>query len=290
MPTADFTTALTRVDRAVAHREELWAAALVHKTEHPLAQRFQTIDSEVCAVISATSPFPVEVAVIFGEWLYNLRAALDALIYELAVDNTDQDPPPNADVLQYPICDTPEKFEKTANRKRGYLCDLFVWARTGIEHTQPHYIPTGSKGHALWWLSELAKLDRHRRHHLLAWRVSAIEVRASGDKFIEEGFRICDRQWSFISGTAPLELVALRRRSGSGTLSTHDLDVAYTIQPDLPDWVDDAVPGFGRDCRLDQRMVTIEDVVRSIIEQFHDRILDQEPWSEPQNSQDTGRE
>lgn len=41
----------------------------------------------------------------FGEWLYNLRASLDYIIWAAAAFASGTLPPPNEEVLQYPIYD-----------------------------------------------------------------------------------------------------------------------------------------------------------------------------------------
>lgn len=275
MPTPDLSTALLRISRAEFHRAELWSRSEDHKIKFPFDLKFHHEGSEVSCTVQSIAPFPVELSVIFGEWLYNLRTALESLVYELAVDNTRMNPPPHARALQFPICDDPAEFPKLAKKR---LRDLSDWARTGIEHTQPYHIPTGNGGHALWWLDKLAKLDRHRRHHLIEWRVTAIDAQASPEKFIRNDHRVCDREWSFIDTATPLELVAMHRRPGSGPIEDRDLGVRYMVQPDIPSWVDDAVPGFGRKQRLDERMSTIETAVRGIIEQFRDRLDHHDPW------------
>lgn len=275
MPTANFDTALARVDRAVVHREELWNAAAAHLQDHPINREFDVRPDEVRSTVQATAPFPASISIIFGEWLYNLRAALDSLLYELAVEDTQSDPPTNARQRQYPIIEQQESFNK---KSKQALADLTDWTRTGIESTQPYHVPTGYRGHALWWLNELARLDRHRRHHLLEWRIIDLQADANTAKFLREGTRICDQNTAFVTAQSPLELVAYRRRQATA-LEERDVTMTYTVQPDIPEWVAQAAPGFGTNSHLGQRMVTVEACVRLTIEQFRDRIPGRTPWT-----------
>ena len=55
-------------------------------------------------------PTPPEMAVLIGEWLYNLRCALDYSVYAAAVCVSGQDPPPGAGQLQFPIYESEAAF------------------------------------------------------------------------------------------------------------------------------------------------------------------------------------
>ena len=48
-------------------------------------------------------PMPADFAGLFGEWLYNLRASLDYVIWAAAAYASGTLPPPNEGILQYPI-------------------------------------------------------------------------------------------------------------------------------------------------------------------------------------------
>lgn len=274
MPSADFTTALARVERAVTHREELWAAAAAHIENHPLVKDYDIRPDMVRSTVQATTPFPVEVSVIFGELLYNLRAALDSILYELAVEDTQKNPPTAAGARQYPIIADATSFSDKSKRA---LTGLDEWTRTGIENTQPYHVKTGAKGHALWWLNELARLDRHRRHHLFEWRVVDLQAHANPVKF-QPCQRMCDPDRVFVTDQKPLELVAFPRRPYAPLVDT-DLSVSFTVQPDIPSWVEQAVPGFGAEARLDQRMEVVETCVRRTIELFRDHLPQRTPWN-----------
>lgn len=49
---------------------------------------------------------------MIGDSIHCLRCVLDHLIYAMAVYESGQDPPPGADGLQFPICDSSENFAR----------------------------------------------------------------------------------------------------------------------------------------------------------------------------------
>ena len=111
-----------------------------------------------------TVDFPGEaLALEFGEFLYQLRAALDSLIYETAIVVSGQDPPPNAEELEFPIRPSETSFNNAA-RKIAPLADHHkIW----IKDIQPYRDSYETEGmevtaQALDAINDLARKDRHR--------------------------------------------------------------------------------------------------------------------------------
>lgn len=104
-------------------------------------------------------PTPPAMSVLLGEWLYNLRCALDYAVYAAAVWNTGENPPPKQAQLQFPC-----SFDKSHYRDNEYrLAPLTEYQRTElIEFMQPFRHPDPDTS-ALGWLHRLARIDRHRR-------------------------------------------------------------------------------------------------------------------------------
>lgn len=103
-----------------------------------------------------------ELALEFGEMLYQLRAALDSLVYEVAILDSGQDPPPDAKQLEFPIRDSRTSFDHAA-RKFAPLTDQH---RTMIESIQPYDPENRTDGHrligeTLQVINDLARKDRH---------------------------------------------------------------------------------------------------------------------------------
>jgi len=113
----------------------------------------------------------------FGEFLYQLRSALDACVYAAAVVESGQDPPPNEEDLEFPICDSAAKFKKASWKIRP----LAKKRRDIIESVQPYNAPSLDNNllvmnphRALAILNDWARKDRHRRLHIVGgWASSA---------------------------------------------------------------------------------------------------------------------
>lgn len=110
-----------------------------------------------------------QLSILFGEYFYNLRAALDYAVYATAiVDNGWQDPPPGEHVLQFPVCDTPESWKTSAYHVRP----LSERHRSWIEQVQPYQGTGDPTVRGIYWLNHLARLDRHRALRVVGAYVS----------------------------------------------------------------------------------------------------------------------
>jgi len=108
-----------------------------------------------------------------GEFLYQLRAALDAIVFQAAILESGQDPPPNDEALEFPLCTSRRDFEKS----RWKLRPLSDQRCRIVESVQPYNIPdlepryrSFNFNRCLGMLHDLARRDRHRRPHVsMAW-------------------------------------------------------------------------------------------------------------------------
>jgi hypothetical protein len=101
--------------------------------------------------------FPLQ----FGEMMYQLRAALDSCVYDCAIIQTRQDPPPNERDLQFPICATPKSFDNC----RGQIAPLSQDLRSFIKSVQPYQTSPpreNEMGRILGILNDWSRVDRHR--------------------------------------------------------------------------------------------------------------------------------
>lgn len=104
--------------------------------------------------------------------LYQLRAALDACVYQAAIFHTGKEPPPHENALELPICRTEDAFDKSTWKFRP-LADHPKLANF-IRDIQPYYIPHLNSPGAEWLpetlglLNDWARKDRHRRLHIVA--------------------------------------------------------------------------------------------------------------------------
>ncbi|VEG25792.1 hypothetical protein [Actinomyces howellii] len=104
---------------------------------------------------------PLELPVLFGEWLYNLRSALDYTIWAAATYAAGRFPPPNQGRLQYPICDTEDSWRRTVSK----LSVLPPHHLDMLKRMQP--FASDPDANYLGWINRLARIDRHR--HFTAW-------------------------------------------------------------------------------------------------------------------------
>ena len=118
-----------------------------------------------------------ELAFVIGEFLYQLRAALDACVYEVACVNSGKRPPPDEDQLEFVFCQ-----RGTFNDFRRKMRPLTNEQRSIIEAVQPYNAPelpahlrVGNWNRSLGILNDWARKDRHRKLHVLASWASDIQ-------------------------------------------------------------------------------------------------------------------
>jgi hypothetical protein len=103
-------------------------------------------------------------AVLLGEWLYNLRCALDYAVFATALYDSGTDPPPEQGSLPFPIYTTEQLFVDDHYRLKG----LSDYHRDELlEPIQPYHCDDIDAS-ALLCLHRLARNDRHRRLHVLS--------------------------------------------------------------------------------------------------------------------------
>lgn len=154
-----------RLDRAVDHRDafgEAWAEFLA---DHPYQPFVEVADDGRGFVgIRRHVSFPPRMALLVGEFLYELRAALDNCLYEVAVLHSGHNPPPGHGVLQFPIYDDRANWDRNLYRLK-YLSDEH---RELLERIQPYHVEEQYKRlNCLAMLNDLARIDRHRTLHLV---------------------------------------------------------------------------------------------------------------------------
>jgi hypothetical protein len=172
MPWQAFETCRQRIDRAEAHLRavaEFWGSLM---KEEPYSA-FVRVDDDGTGRIWVQPQYdrlPHAIALYIGEALYQLRAALDASVYGAAVMETGQDPPPDEEKLEFPICASPEDFEKASWKIRP----LSEERRRIIEAVQPYRTPdiapelmVFNVNRTLGILHDWARKDRHRKLHVV---------------------------------------------------------------------------------------------------------------------------
>lgn len=167
-------------------------------------------------------------ALIFSEWLAALRAALDNALYALAAATSGQNPPPQAERTQYPICMTPEDFKKQAKR----LSTLPEHVVEALKKSQPYQSPYGPKSNLSYWIHELPRKDRHRSLHVGLGRVDEHRVRVAPPPGVTIQFDQTVKPYSQIEGELVVGRFAASRQIQPKEIKADLSGVA--IAPEIP--------------------------------------------------------
>ncbi|WP_094680141.1 hypothetical protein [Rhodococcus sp. 06-235-1A] len=266
---ADVSDALTtchhRIDRAAELRAEMsqeWNAHLATKPRGFELVHGPTPDTWEMR-IKTMRPTPRSLSTRFGEWLYQLRAALDGLTYALAIRDSGEDPPPKASSVYFPIFDSAKKFQQ--NRPR--LTALNDETVAELELVQPYRAAPDHLSNVPWWINELARLDRHRSGHAVRAFVSSCRV----------GFREPITGELRLDGNGAVEvneergttIAVITAPPGLGRRDIQDLIVDIDVQNiiDVPEWRHRSTPPMSRST-LDLRMKYSEAWVANTLAHF----------------------
>src|ERR1035437_691658 len=162
-----------RIERAEVHQAaaaEVWDSWLEEEPYYPSVEHQG--DGVFALCIIQALPAPPELAMLMGEWLYNLRCALDYAVYAGAKCVSGQDPPPGEGSLQFPCSLTESEYRDNVRRQLGPLAGRP--SADVIESMQP-FRREDKDNSALWWLHELARIDRHRRLHFMGGYTAEVE-------------------------------------------------------------------------------------------------------------------
>jgi hypothetical protein len=146
-----------RWERADSHRRDMvkvWNGYVERQT-HDFALVHEGQGVHIMRVIE-NEPIPADFAGLFGEWLYNLRASLDYIIWAAAAYASGTLPPPNEGVLQYPIYDNEAAWKSNLYRIKR----LPEHQQQRLRMMQP--FAGDLDANFLGWINRLARIDRHR--------------------------------------------------------------------------------------------------------------------------------
>ena len=174
-------TSWLRLERAELHRKafsDLWHAFLDNEADpYEIALNVQDDGTGTLSVYPAEHMPVSDLSLELGEMLYQLRAALDAIVYGLAIIDSGSDPPPNEHRIEFPIRrEEPDDFDDL-RWKAGPLTDEH-WDM--IKSVQPYRAREQEDWHinfvydSLALINDWARIDRHRRLHVVgSWASNA---------------------------------------------------------------------------------------------------------------------
>lgn len=163
-----------RIERAKAHREalaEAWEHFLDSNPYRVIVHMENNGTGRIWVEPTHSLGIPPVFGLEFGEMLYQLRSALDGCIFDAAVLDSGQNPPPNERNLEFPICESRADYPKKAARNLGPLAEK---RKAIVESVQPYNAPNVtaeelmcSPHRCLRILNDWARKDRHRRLHFI---------------------------------------------------------------------------------------------------------------------------
>jgi hypothetical protein len=149
-----------KLDRAGEHLKTLKSESRVfrEKRSHAIGT-YTHPDTGNYFLYVSPKKVPPRLNTIAGDVLSNLRPALDYMVFALAKLDAGE----TKDGTQFPICDTPERFNR---KKAGWLKGLSAEHVTAIEKLQPYDTRKGM----VWlrWLRDLSNPDKHQDLNVIA--------------------------------------------------------------------------------------------------------------------------
>lgn len=263
-----------RVGRASEIRRSI--GALWNEYLERLPRRFGLVpdaesDTRWTLVINTIEPIPVRISTLFGEWLYLLRAALDGTAYYAAVRDSGRNPPPNERRIYFPIKTDAAKYD--SQNHRNDLAALSDQTFADLRIVQPFNAQPDHKSNVLWWIEELARIDRHRYGHTLAPHIVNVRIGLKPPVTPVKHHLPEPMTGRFpIDESAPMPLLDLDAPADFDELTIREhMDISKATENvlDVTEWVANATPPMST-TDLDKRMsfcetFLLEDIIEPMI-------------------------
>lgn len=172
---------LRRLYRAFYHLERVEAEVAAWLEERPYKSwsDFDVDTNYKLLWVEVLKPPPAQLGLVIGDCLHGLRAALDNLVYELALAHVGIDPMPEgrARLLEFPIFGNRAMDDRECRNKIGCIDPR---AQAIIKGLQPHNLGDAASTDPLWWLQRLSNIDKHRLPHVVLFVPLSIPYAAVG--------------------------------------------------------------------------------------------------------------
>ncbi|MBM4590292.1 hypothetical protein GS507_19125 [Rhodococcus hoagii] len=270
-PKADFRAVEARIARAKKFRGEMGA---LRKDDDASSFTVTRVRRGSSIDLVASCELRPELGIVFGDWLANVRASLDYLFFQLAIEDTKKYPPTRQGSRQFPIKRTLTEFE--ALRGSDVLHGLSEETIKAIESMQPYHTKYGAEGNALLWLHDLARMDRHREPFKMGtliknWKGTAHQV----DGVKPLGFDTQDPTKSpLVVGAGETLLLGTLRCASEADAMNQEPGIELSVDCDLEaiDWYRDThrkgISANIRNDTLEERMKFVEDYMGLVVAHF----------------------
>jgi len=165
-----FRSAWLKWARAVEHQRDLGRAVTTYRAAQPFeylrTDNMDDADDPLVRVhwrFHLIEPHPERWSVLLGDFLANLRDALDHALWDAV--NHHSGPPAKPTLIHFPICVTENAFTKVAQKMEPLVAPE-VW--DVIRRVQPFHLSEHAHKNPLAALHWLSNRDKHRALHILA--------------------------------------------------------------------------------------------------------------------------
>lgn len=206
-----YSRVLAKLQWAEEHIKKLNAATHSFRQKHAdviIAEPHEDV-GEVWYKVAYVPEIPAPIALMLGDALYNLRAALDYLAHELVVIAGNE---PNSQTA-FPIFNTSKDFSDGVDKKVKGMRQTAIEAFRSIQPYQ------GGFGHTLWQLHRLNNIDKHRVLLTVALINSGRTMTPSEELQFAERFKKV--HGAYPTGTSPWRF--LRRKGAPIPLEADDV-------------------------------------------------------------------
>lgn len=146
-----------KLNRAKEHLDAIGAEgeAFLKSQPYSVVGQFEAERHEWVQRFKVREDPPLRLGVLVGDFVHNLRSALDHLVYAL----TELDGGTPDRWTQFPISKTENDFNSVVSRQ---IPALSAEHRAKIERAQPYHAADGYELHPLYCIWELSNADKHR--------------------------------------------------------------------------------------------------------------------------------
>jgi hypothetical protein len=159
---ASMTSANVKMWRAQEHLESLEKEleAFRKSTDCPMWRECEIDTRQQLWIVDGDLPAPsYRFSLYTGDFLYNTRAALDHLVWDLVISCSNYPTRRNA----FPLFDSPQRWERLHEQRLAGINDEI---RAEIRDCQPCFGTNPFRNRHLFLLEELCNIDKHRRFNL----------------------------------------------------------------------------------------------------------------------------